>query len=95
ILTLGREFEKRLITILAAKRMSLSLESNSENPNATMVWIHGDAYQTGSGNIESARPDLLLEQGVNLVTLNYRLSALGFISTGDDVIPVNFGLKNQ
>ncbi|KAJ9585421.1 hypothetical protein L9F63_002783 [Diploptera punctata] len=74
---------------------TLSLESNSENPNATMVWIHGGAYQTGSGNIESARPDFLLEQGVNVVTLNYRLSALGFLSTGDDVIPGNFGLKDQ
>lgn len=29
------------------------------------------------------------------VSLNYRLGALGFLSTGDDVIAGNFGLKDQ
>ena len=30
-----------------------------------------------------------------LVTLNYRLGAMGFLSTGDDVIPGNLGLWDQ
>jgi len=30
-----------------------------------------------------------------LVTVNYRLGALGFLSTNDDVIPGNLGLWDQ
>lgn len=34
-------------------------------------------------------------ENVILVTVNYRLGVLGFLSTEDEVIPGNFGLKDQ
>ncbi|CAG7816976.1 unnamed protein product, partial [Allacma fusca] len=40
-------------------------------------------------------PAYLLDQDVLLVTLNYRVGVIGFLSTGDDVIPGNNGLKDQ
>ncbi|QJD58474.1 carboxylesterase family protein [Pseudomonas sp. gcc21] len=58
-----------------------------------MVWIHGGAFVYGSGG-ESYDPVRLVEKGVVVVTLNYRLGALGFLphaSLGDS----NFGLQDQ
>ena len=40
-------------------------------------------------------PDYLLEHDVILVTGNYRLGPLGFLSTEDKECPGNFGLKDQ
>uniref|UniRef100_A0A182SAF5 Carboxylic ester hydrolase n=1 Tax=Anopheles maculatus TaxID=74869 RepID=A0A182SAF5_9DIPT len=41
------------------------------------------------------RPDFLIKRHLILVTVNYRLGPLGFLSTEDDVIAGNFGLKDQ
>jgi para-nitrobenzyl esterase len=43
-----------------------------------MVYIHGGAFQTGESDDYGARR--LLAQGVVLVTINYRLGALGFMA---------------
>ncbi|XP_049799122.1 juvenile hormone esterase-like [Schistocerca nitens] len=60
-----------------------------------MVWIHGGGYSRGSGNTDAYGPDYLLQHGVLLVTFNYRLGALGFMTTGDSVVPGNMGLKDM
>lgn len=44
-----------------------------------MVWIHGGAYIYGNGG-SSYDPSRLLSEGVIVVTLNYRLGALGFLA---------------
>lgn len=61
-----------------------------------MVYIHGGAFCIGSGNAQMHGPSHMMNTGeVVLVTMNYRLGALGFLSTGDSVIPGNNGLKDQ
>ncbi|XP_028159051.1 venom carboxylesterase-6 [Ostrinia furnacalis] len=66
------------------------------NPKlAVMVWIHGGAFTMGSGNAFLYGPDHLVSAGVVLVTLNYRLGALGFLSLENDEVPGNMGLKDQ
>lgn len=61
-----------------------------------MVYIHGGAFCLGSGNSQMHGPSLMMNTGeVVLVTMNYRLGALGFLSTGDKVVPGNNGLKDQ
>lgn len=58
-----------------------------------MVWIHGGAFIYGSGG-PSYEPSRLVQEGVVVVTLNYRLGALGFLphtALGD----TNFGLQDQ
>ncbi|KAG8238436.1 hypothetical protein J437_LFUL002893, partial [Ladona fulva] len=60
-----------------------------------MVYIHGGGWLGGSGSAFNFGPDLLLETDVILVTMNYRLSAFGFLSTGDNASPGNYGLKDQ
>lgn len=46
-------------------------------PYPTMVWIHGGGFKTGSSSDRHLGPDLLLQKDVVLVTINYRLGALG------------------
>jgi len=44
-----------------------------------MVWIHGGAFIGGSGG-SAYLPERLVAEGVVVVTLNYRLGALGFLA---------------
>ncbi|XP_052902546.1 bile salt-activated lipase-like [Anopheles moucheti] len=59
-----------------------------------MVWIHGGGYGANSGNSEEYGPEKLIQDNVLLVTINYRLGALGFLSTGDRYAAGNWGLKD-
>ncbi|KAK8391303.1 hypothetical protein O3P69_017135 [Scylla paramamosain] len=59
-----------------------------------MVFIHGGAFKIGSA-MNSATPSPLMQKDVVVVSMNYRLGALGFLSTGDSVLPGNLGLKDQ
>jgi len=45
-----------------------------------MVWIHGGGHQTGSGSIEFYQSDSLVRRDVVLVTINYRLGAIGYFA---------------
>ncbi|CAL1681890.1 unnamed protein product [Lasius platythorax] len=63
--------------------------------NPVMVWIHGGAYLVGSGNDTSKRPDYLMAKDVILVSINYRLGALGFLNIGHEMASGNQGLKDQ
>lgn len=58
-----------------------------------MFWIHGGRFSTGSGNMYGA--EYLLDKDVILVTINYRLGMLGFMTTGDLVATGNYGMKDQ
>ncbi|XP_069696467.1 esterase E4-like [Periplaneta americana] len=58
-----------------------------------MVFIHGGGFISGSGNNHG--PEYFLDKEVVLVTFNYRLGPLGFLSTGDAECPGNNGLKDQ
>ncbi|KAJ4446944.1 hypothetical protein ANN_13646, partial [Periplaneta americana] len=60
-----------------------------------MVWIHGGGLLGGSGSTDLYGPQYLLDKEIVLVTINYRLGPLGFLSTGDEVCPGNNGFKDQ
>ncbi|KAJ8036382.1 Acetylcholinesterase [Holothuria leucospilota] len=61
-----------------------------------MVFIHGGGYTTGSSMAHNYDGIPLAAVGhVVMVTINYRLGALGFLDTGDDASPGNFGLLDQ
>jgi para-nitrobenzyl esterase len=65
-----------------------------------MVFIHGGAYVIGSGSSPFYDGSALAAQGVVVVTLNYRLGALGFLrAAGGKFDPAtiegNFGLHDQ
>ncbi|XP_068617403.1 esterase E4-like [Battus philenor] len=58
-----------------------------------MVWIHGGGFF--SGNDLMYGPDFLVRHGIVLVTLNYRLELLGFLSLESEEVPGNAGMKDQ
>lgn len=61
-----------------------------------MVFVHGGAYMTGSGNVDNdLGPEFLLQHDVILVTMNYRLEVLGFLSLETPDVPGNAGMKDQ
>ncbi|XP_076248299.1 venom carboxylesterase-6-like [Calliopsis andreniformis] len=60
-----------------------------------MLYIHGGSFMTGSGGRADFGPDYLLDKNVLLVTINYRLGIIGFLSTGDKAAPGNYGMKDQ
>lgn len=60
-----------------------------------MVWLFGGGWLSGNGNSDLYGPQLLLDHNVILVSGNYRLGVLGFLSTGTRDCPGNNGLKDQ
>ncbi|XP_053602680.1 juvenile hormone esterase [Plodia interpunctella] len=60
-----------------------------------MVFIHGGAFITGSGNSDWYGPEFLLQHDVIVVTINYRLEVLGFLSLDSPEVPGNAGMKDQ
>lgn len=68
---------------------------NLKEKRPVMVWIHGGSFSGGSGDSWIYGPDHIIDDGVLLVTINYRLGVLGFMSTGDSHAPGNYGLKDM
>ncbi|MEM9572630.1 MAG: carboxylesterase family protein [Pseudomonadota bacterium] len=72
-----------------------------ETLQPVMVWIHGGSHQSGAGSQEIYQANQLVENGVVLVTINYRLGVLGYIAhpalSADDPRGVsgNYGLLDQ
>ncbi|XP_054287979.1 juvenile hormone esterase-like [Macrosteles quadrilineatus] len=75
---------------------------NVYTPHATpkpkytvMVFIYGGGFEIGSAYSYTYGPDYFLDEDIVLVTLNYRVGVLGFLSLDDPALPGNLGLKDQ
>ncbi|XP_046629890.1 venom carboxylesterase-6-like [Neodiprion virginianus] len=68
-------------------------ENTSSTVLPVMVFIYGGSYLSGSS--QTYGPVYIADKDVILVTLNYRLGPMGFLSTGDEVASGNWGLKDQ
>jgi para-nitrobenzyl esterase len=65
-------------------------------PRPVMVWIHGGGFTGGSGRNAWYNGSSFAAGGVVVVTINYRLGALGFLHLGDDLPGSgNCGLLDQ
>lgn len=60
-----------------------------------MVSINWGGFFTGYGNSKYLGPEYFMDKDVVLVTFDYRLAVMGFLSTGDDAAPGNWALKDQ
>ncbi|KAL9962058.1 hypothetical protein ACROYT_G031123 [Oculina patagonica] len=79
--------------------INVFVPQDKANPNAllpVMVWIYGGGYSVGGSAAGIYNGAYLATEGeVMVVTFNYRLGVLGFLSTGTKEIPGNFGLLDQ
>jgi para-nitrobenzyl esterase len=79
-----------------ADNPSRALLHNQHRP--VMVWIHGGANSSGASDFYDPTP-LVETGGVLIVTINYRLGALGFLAhpalDGEGHIAVNYGVIDQ
>lgn len=57
-----------------------------------MVWIHGGGFIHGSGSRFLYGPDFLVAEGVIVVTINYRLGALGKKTVSVYILKTNIRL---
>lgn len=60
-----------------------------------MIFIHGGGYYWGSNSNLIYNPKHLVQKGVIVVTINYRLGAFGFLCLNTYTAPGNVGLKDQ
>ena len=61
-----------------------------------MVWIHGGAFSLGAGSLSAYDGTRLCTRtGTVVVTINYRLGALGFLVPDDDTTVANVGILDQ
>lgn len=74
----------------------LPSESNPNVKKPVIVFIHPGGFYSLSGQSKNfAGPQYFMDRNIVLVTFNYRLGSLGFLSTGTKEAPGNLGLKDQ
>ncbi|USI74757.1 carboxylesterase/lipase family protein [Sphingomonas morindae] len=66
-----------------------------------MLWLHGGGYTAGAGSQSTYEGTALARRGVVIVTINYRLGALGYLAhpalsaEAADHVSGNYGLRDQ
>ena len=61
-----------------------------------MFWIHGGSFLFGSNTFDQYGPNQFMkDQNVILVTTNYRIGPIGFLSMGTEEVPGNAGFRDQ
>lgn len=68
--------------------------TETNDTKAVMIWIHGGGFTNGQGSLYDGSY-LALKGDVIVVTINYRIGLLGFLSTGDESARGNYGLWDQ
>lgn len=90
-LEMGRQTDEDCLTL------NVWTPPPTEEPRPVMVWIHGGAFINGNGGMYDSR--WFVDRGdIIVVTLNYRLGALGFLAhpaLGPQGAVGNYGLADQ
>ncbi|XP_049544609.1 juvenile hormone esterase-like [Anopheles darlingi] len=60
-----------------------------------LLWVHGGSFVVGSSETDIFGPEFFIDKSIIVVTFNYRLGALGFLSLPDLGINANLGLLDQ
>jgi para-nitrobenzyl esterase len=76
--------------------LSLNIWTQGGTGLPVLVWMHGGGFSSGSGAEAWYAGSLLAERGrMVVVTVNYRLGALGYLYLSPEFAPANLGLLDQ
>lgn len=75
--------------------LNVHVPSNGSDLFPVMVWTHGGGFMSGDGTPSSFGPQYFMDLEVLIVTINYRLGPLGYLSLGTEDIPGNMGQHDQ
>uniref|UniRef100_A0A1L8D6M4 Carboxylic ester hydrolase n=1 Tax=Plutella xylostella TaxID=51655 RepID=A0A1L8D6M4_PLUXY len=70
-------------------------KASVKNPLPVLVYIHGGSYINGDSANDLVNGHKLVEQGIVVVSINYRLGPYGFFCLDVPTVPGNQGLKDQ
>lgn len=90
------KFEIETFNFIGTEKKPISMENatswtiESKNLLPVLVYVHGGEFIGGSSN--NYGPELFMKEHVVLVTFNYRLGLLGFLSNGEESMP---GRRNK
>jgi len=68
---------------------------DSQEKAPVLYWIYGGALVVGSNTYDEYGPNIWMDRDIIVVAVNYRLGALGFLSTVSEEIPGNLGHWDQ
>ncbi|CAH0564912.1 unnamed protein product [Brassicogethes aeneus] len=72
------------------------LPRKNKNPKRpVIIHLHSGGFYSGTERSNWGGPQYFMDRDIVLITMNYRLGSLGFMSTGDRFAPGNNGLKDQ
>lgn len=69
------------------------VELSTGEKMSVIFFIHGGGYMSGGSSWFG--PEILMNERIVLVTINYRLGPFGFLSLGTAEYSGNMGLKDQ
>ncbi|PVD36865.1 hypothetical protein C0Q70_03855 [Pomacea canaliculata] len=74
--------------------VATTTDSSRRDARPVFVYIHGGGFVSGSSSFY-VPGQLVADGNIITVTLNYRLGAFGFLSSGDSRLPGNYALWDQ
>lgn len=69
-------------------------KTKNSSPKAIMVFCHGGSNQVGSASLFDGSAIAAIGD-VIVITINYRLNILGFLTPGPEIMAGNYGLHDQ
>lgn len=73
----------------------ISARCTASAPCPVLVFLHPGGFAIHDGSPRSFAPDLFMDFRSVLVSVNYRLGVLGFLTMENDQAPGNLGLRDQ
>lgn len=65
-----------------------------KGPLPVVVFDYNDSFRTGFNGTRTYSPEFFIEEDVIVITISHRLGLLGYLTTEDEVIPGNNGLRD-